>query len=218
METFEKECTRFKITEDNTKIEVLRLFLEKSCSDWYRATITKLSINNNWNEWKNRFLETFADRGWSTWKYALTFRYKEGSLIDYAIKKERLILEINKNIDQETLVALITTGLPEFIMNKINNEVVKDSTSLFNEIRNYEYMVEKRNNIKSRDSKQEWRRKYEEKKPCKTCENLNKGVRYHPEDKCWFKLEGTKQKTNPTKLVGNSSVIDVTLNTEEKNE
>lgn len=33
IENFETECARFNITEDGTKIEILRLFLNKSCSD-----------------------------------------------------------------------------------------------------------------------------------------------------------------------------------------
>lgn len=33
METFEKECTRFEIVKDEVKIEILRLFLDKSCVD-----------------------------------------------------------------------------------------------------------------------------------------------------------------------------------------
>lgn len=33
IETFEKECTRFDIIEDEIKIEILRLFLDKCCSD-----------------------------------------------------------------------------------------------------------------------------------------------------------------------------------------
>ncbi|XP_024878960.1 uncharacterized protein LOC112459186 [Temnothorax curvispinosus] len=35
IETFEKECTRFDITEDEIKIEILRLFLDKFCLDWH---------------------------------------------------------------------------------------------------------------------------------------------------------------------------------------
>lgn len=64
METFEKECARFEIVEDEMKIEVLRLFMEKPCSDWYYATWTKLTIDAAWDEWKDRFIETFADKGW----------------------------------------------------------------------------------------------------------------------------------------------------------
>jgi len=76
LETFEKECTRFEIVEENMMIEILRLFLDKPCTDWYYATIAKLEQNNNWHEWKARILETFADKGWSSWRYALAFKYK----------------------------------------------------------------------------------------------------------------------------------------------
>ena len=112
MGTFEKECIRFNVTTDETKIEILRLFLEKSCLDWYSSLATKLTTNSE-----------FA------------FRYKEGLLIDYAIKKERLILDINKSINPKTLIDLIATGLPEFILNKINRDDLEDSTDLVNEIR-----------------------------------------------------------------------------------
>lgn len=62
------------------------------------------------------------------------------------------------------------------------------------------------------------KRKLKKKKPCRTCENLNKGMRYHPAEKCWFKTKEEEKHTNKTSLVGNNSVIDVKLNTEKKNE
>lgn len=216
LETFEKECTRFDIIEDETKIEILRLFLDKSCSDWHSATLTKLTVQAGWDEWKDRFLETFADKGWSTVKYALSFRYKEGSLTDYAIKKEKLLLDMNKNIDSQTLTTLIAIGLPEFIINKIDREQCQDSTSLFNEIRKYENLIYKKSYLHKNEVG--YKKKSEEKRPCKTCENLNKGTRYHPAEKCWFKTREEEKHTNTTSLVGNSSVIDVELNTEKKNE
>lgn len=61
MEKFEKECDRFNITKDETKIEILRLFLEKSCLDWYSSMAIKLTVNSEWNEWKDKFLETFKN-------------------------------------------------------------------------------------------------------------------------------------------------------------
>ena len=75
--------------------------------------------------------------------YAFAFRYKEGLLIDYVMKKERPILDINKFIDSKILIDLIATGLPEFILNKINIDDLEDSTDLFNEIRKYEGIVYK---------------------------------------------------------------------------
>jgi len=127
IETFEKECARFDITQDEMKIEILRLFLDKSCTDWHCATLTKLGITAKWSEWKSRFVDTFADKGWSTVTYALSFKYKEGSLIDYAMRKERLLLDMNKEMDAKTLVALIAIGLPQFIMHKIDKEFCEDN-------------------------------------------------------------------------------------------
>lgn len=219
METFEKECLRFNITKNETKIEILRLFLEKPCLDWYSSMVTKLTVNSEWKEWKENFLEVFKNRGWDAVSYALAFRYKEGLLIDYAMKKERLILDMNKSIDPTTLIDLIATGLPGFILNKINRDELKVSTDLFNEIRKYESMIYKKNsNIIIKNSKLNFKMKTNEKKACKTCEDMNKGVRYHPEELCWFKIKKNEpQKIYKTQNVNNNSILEVDLNTEKKN-
>ncbi|GBO99433.1 hypothetical protein EVAR_76658_1 [Eumeta japonica] len=67
--------------------------------------------------------------------------YKEGLLIDYAIKKERLLLDVNKSMDSKTMIDLIATGLPGFILQKLNRDELNDTTDLFNEIRKYEGSV-----------------------------------------------------------------------------
>lgn len=208
---FEKECVRFEIGDDNIKIETLRLFLDKSCIDWYQATLSQLEINDNWSEWKKRFLETFADKGWNSWRYAFAFRYREGALIDYATKKERLLLDVNKKMDQASLVAIIIAGIPDFIADKIDQDEVKDSTSLFNEIRKYESLTKKN----PKDYKLNNKKKMFEKKPCSTCETLGKGARYHPEEKCWFREQ--ENRKNKSGIIGNTSVLEVELNNQEKN-
>ena len=193
MEIFEKECIRFNVIINEAKIEILRLFLEKSCLDWYSSMATKLTTNSEWKEWKEIFLETFQNRGWNMVTYAFAFRYREGLLIDYAMKKERLILDINKSIDPKTLIDLIATVLPEFILNKINRDDLEDSTDLFNEIRKYEGIVYKKITAKSNNSNFGHKIRVKGEKPCKTCENLNKGSRYQPEEACWFKTKDTKK-------------------------
>lgn len=214
LETFEKECRRFGINEDNTKIEILRLFLDKSCSDWHSATLTILTMEAGWSEWKDRFLESFADKGWSTGMYAISYRYKEDSLIEYAMRKEKLLLDMDKDISSKTLVLLIAAGLPEFVRNKIDKENCKNSTGLLHEIRKCENLVNKNSFTKKKKDKQDNKKKFEEKKPCRNCESLNKGIRYHPEDSCWFK----KKERNEGRVIGSNSVIEVNLNSEEKNE
>lgn len=219
LETFEKECTRFEITEDSTKIEILRLFLDKACIDWHCATLTKLTVSAEWSVWKARFLETFADQGWSTGMYAISFKYKEGLIIEYAMRKERLLLDMDKNINSSTLVILIAAGLPEFIRNRIDKKKCKDSTELFNEVRKCEDLINKNNISRKKGEKVQNRKKYEEKKPCRNCESLDKGIRYHPEECCWFrKKEGEKERNKKYGAIGSNSVIEVELNRETKNE
>ncbi|CAK1542647.1 unnamed protein product [Leptosia nina] len=86
---FNKECERFQIKEDKKKIEILKNFLENSSIDWYSCMLIKLTIESEWKQWENNFCETFANKGWSSTRYALGFKYQAGSLLEYAIKKEK---------------------------------------------------------------------------------------------------------------------------------
>ncbi|KAK2575227.1 hypothetical protein KPH14_012692 [Odynerus spinipes] len=212
MEIFEKECSRFEVTEDTTKIEIFRLFLEKSCLDWYSATLTTLTVSSQWLEWKEKFLGTFSDEGWSLGMYAIAYRYREGSLIDYAMRKEKLLLDMDKDIGVQTLIMLIVAGLPEFIRSKIDREKCENSTGLIHEIKKCESFVSRNSFMRKKEERHDSRKKFEERKPCRNCEQLNKGTRYHPEDSCWF-----KKHRNETTTIGSNSVLEVDLNT-EKNE
>ncbi|XP_047986081.1 uncharacterized protein LOC125226205 [Leguminivora glycinivorella] len=219
LDEFEGECDRFDIKEDQDKIGILKHLLEKQCLDWYSSMLIKLTVNSEWTEWKANFCETYGKKGWSQVKYAFTFRYKTGSLLEYATRKERLLLEVNKNIDTPTMINLIVIGLPDYIIDKIDKEEVKSTSNLYNEIGRYEHTANKKSFIKKWNTN-ETKGKSDKILPCKTCENLNKGTRFHPEDKCWFKqTEDNKNKTKSyyNKAV-NNAMIDVELNNDKKNE
>lgn len=213
LDTFEKECERFKIEKDTTKIELLRLFLDGTCQDWYTSTVIKGQHENDWQTWKKTLIETFSSKGWSNRAYAHYFKYKEGSLVQYAIKKERLLLEINKKMDEDTIIDRIAFGLPEFIREKIERDEIEDTQDFIHELQRLEGIIDKKKIFK-KEGKPEHKIRNEEKKPCKTCEGMGKGLRYHPEEKCWFKLE---KKERP-KAIGSNSVIEVDQNTDTKNE
>lgn len=220
IDTFEKECTRLGITTDEKKIEVLRLFLDKSCTDWYSSMVIKLTMNAEWSEWRLKFCETFANKGWSPVTYAINYKHKSGSLLDYAMRKEKALLDMRRTIDKGSLVDLVAAGLPSFVLNRIDRETLNDTVDLFNEISKYEHMVSGNKTFnKKKDTTQRSNYKVEEKKPCQICEKLNKGTRYHPMENCWFKpKEDKKEKKDYIRHVNNSE-IEATLNdTEEKNE
>lgn len=101
-------------------------------------------------------------------------------------------------------------------MNKIDKSELKETSDVFNNLRQLECQV-KKNPQKKQDFQKNT--KYEEKKPCKICEDLGKGVRYHPNEKCWFKRnEENREKNITTRKVNNNSILDVEVYDKPKNE
>lgn len=219
IDEFETECERFEIVQDERKIEILKHLLEKQCLDWYRSMLIKFTVKSKWSIWKNNFCETYGNKGWSQVKYAYTFRYQTGSLLEYATKKERLLLEVNKNIDTQTMTNLIVMGLPDYVMDKIDRMSIESTASLYNEIGKQEYAVNRKNFTKSKKNISDNKPKFEKHNSCKICENLNKGVRYHPEDKCWFKQPDEHENRKKYIKNVNNTVLDIELNNnDQKNE
>lgn len=214
LQMFEKECTRFDIKENENKIEILRLFLEKSGTDWYTSMMMKFGLQSDWSTWKENFVETFANKGWTSSRYAISFKYQQGSLLEYAIKKEKLLIQSRKTIDQGTLIDIIAAGLPMYIIDKIDKEEILTTPELFNELGKLEHLVSKKpaNKLNNNEIKTA---ALDKKIKCNICEKLKNKIRYQPEDKCFFKAEyEKKQKENNIKLV-NNSVIEAELQSEE---
>ena len=201
MEVFEKECERFNVVKEEEKIEIFRLFLEKSCTDWYSSMMIKLGLQSEWSEWKSNFLQTYANKGWTASKYALSYKYQSGSLLEYAIKKEKLLLEVRKTIDEGTLIDIIAAGLPDFITDRINQEEITHTKNLFSELGRLEHLVSRRKFIKKKEDTKPVKEK------CTICEKLKKGVRYHSENSCWFKTNlNTEKDKKQIKLINNSEL------------
>lgn len=76
------------------RVEALRFFLIGSPKDWYETNLKKIG-SANWPEWKRPFLIVFVEKGWSTVRRVFNLKYFACSLIDYALAKERLLLEID---------------------------------------------------------------------------------------------------------------------------
>uniref|UniRef100_A0ABD2WAX8 Retrotransposon gag domain-containing protein n=1 Tax=Trichogramma kaykai TaxID=54128 RepID=A0ABD2WAX8_9HYME len=217
MEEFEEECERCVVVEDRRKIEILKFFLERASADWYSCMLIKFTVQSVWTEWKKKFCETFGNKGWAPIRYAFTFRYQTGSLLDYALKKEKLLLQVRKEIDEETLIDLIAIGLPNYIADKINRENIRKTHDLYNEIGRLENLAGKnmsekkgRNYVTSKFTK------IEEKKPCQICEKANRGKRFHPETECWFKEKTERFRRTEQARTVNSAQLEVELSEEDQ--
>lgn len=196
---FEKECDRFNIIENVKKIEILKSFLEKSAADWYSCTLLKFSIESEWKVWKENFCGTFGSKGWSPIRYAMTFKYQSGSLLEYSIKKEKLLLQVRKSIDNGTLMDLIAIGLPNNVTDRIDRGKLKKTEDLHNEIGKLEHLTYKKNSA-AKQNTSNTKGKYE-KTPCKVCKDKGKGSRFHLETDCWYKDQNNK--LNKPKQVNN---------------
>lgn len=216
IDEFENECIRFEISKDAEKIEILKHLLEKPCLDWYTSMIIKFTVNSAWEIWKNNFCETYENKGWSQVKYSFTFKFQGGSLLEYATKKERLLLEINKKIDTQTLINLIVMGLPDYIMYKLDKDSITSTANLYKEISKHEQTINKNNYNRVKRNTFDSKVRIDKYKPCKICEKLNKGSRFHSEEKCWFKLTDDHDNKRSYSRNVNNTVLDVELNDKEQ--
>jgi len=126
------------------------------------------------------------------------------------------LLEIRK-FDAGTVIDLIATSLPKFIVNRIDRESLKEIKDLFNEINKYEHLVNKKTWEKKDNSNLEYKGRPEKQK-CKICERLNKGHCFHPESTCWFRTkENEKEKKKNINFVNNLEIEAELNDTEQKN-
>uniref|UniRef100_T1HT13 RNA-directed DNA polymerase n=1 Tax=Rhodnius prolixus TaxID=13249 RepID=T1HT13_RHOPR len=127
---FEKECNRCEVTTDHTKIQILRLFLEQNAVEWYSSTLCKLTLTGEWKDWRESFIQTYGDKSWRSVHYAYTFRFIKGSLLDYALKKERLLLETEPKMSDRSRINHIVVGLPLYIQDRLDKEEIQATESL----------------------------------------------------------------------------------------
>ena len=193
---FELECARFDINTDEMRVRALKYFVKDVAEDWYKASLTQFSIKDL-ASWKNSFLTVFGDRGWTRVEYAMAFKYLQGSYTDYAIKKLRLLLEIERKMTTESKINSIVVGLPQEIRSQIDKKDVTGVDELMSILSKFEtpmkYQkqpwkndgVQNVKNIEKRNKSPNEKQGSAEKKPCPICLKMNLRNRFHPEEKCW---------------------------------
>jgi len=103
---------------ENRFWEAVRL-LEGAALDWYNSRRLTFS-GATWAKWRESFLDTFAPKGWSDARSAISYCYFSGSLSEYAIKKENLLINFHSKMDDVMKITLIILGLPISIQEKID--------------------------------------------------------------------------------------------------
>lgn len=172
--------------------------MKNSAEEWYRSSKMKLP-DDDWSPWAESFTTVFGDKGWSKVRYAFSFKFMSGSFVDYALKKERLILEVEKKMTVTTRIKLIVVGLPIEIQDKLDKEEIDSTDVLINLLGRYERKTQQR-----RESNKDERAQRDhktnplesvEKKPCHICDSLKLYNRFHPPERCFNRNKN--ERANP---------------------
>lgn len=134
---FEQECSRCGVSDSVAKVKCLRRFLDGPAEQWHQATAKKFK-ETEFNEWAKSFKTVFADRGWSNVLYAYGFKHMSGSLVEYALKKEGMLLDIERDMSMTSRICHIIAGLPRNVVEKIDRESINSTDELINELRRFE--------------------------------------------------------------------------------
>lgn len=208
---FVQECDRVGI-DQSKYAEVLRLFLEKPALDWYNVFVKHNSLLN-WEAWNNAFIDTFSAQSWTDISYAYNFKFYNGSLLEYALKKRRVLLEADDSLSINTQINMIVISLPNYIQNKLDRKSIINIENLMSKLKQFGKINDSKNdNVNKRIQN--------EKRPCSICDRLGYKNRIHLESVCRNKDRQIKnQKNENIKVTNNSEIQEVVASYEEtKNE
>lgn len=184
MESFDKECLRYEILNEQKKIEALRFFLEGSALEWYASNYRKLSLSE-WEPWKKSFLNVYESENWSSIRIAFGYKFLGGSFVDYAIKKERFLLDADREMHEKFRIYQIVYGLPIETQNRLDRQKIKKVDDLFIELKKLTVPFKKKIGDELVSDKKSFESKKDGgKKPCTICEKLGFKGRFHPVQFC----------------------------------
>ncbi|XP_044766220.1 uncharacterized protein LOC123322343 [Coccinella septempunctata] len=194
LKKFESECMRCGVEEDMDKILILRLFLDGIAKEWFDSKLIILGLETDFQIWKNNCLDSFCETSWHKHREAYSFRYIGGSLVDYAFRKENLLLNLRNNFPTDILIDLIVTSLPNFLQDIIDRSNVTTFEKLLGELRKLEGSTKYENARNTKNGKMNKSAeqlpsltKADKKEPCSICDKNGFPGRFHPEALCRLK-------------------------------
>ncbi|MBP1527179.1 MAG: hypothetical protein H9Q66_04530 [Spiroplasma ixodetis] len=219
-EAFEAECLRFSLT-GTKQLEVFKSCIDDSLEDWFAVTQQQLTLSASWEQWKAELISAFSDGSFRPVRSAFFMRYFSGSIVEFAVKKQRALLDLDSSIDLKMQIYLIVCGLPLHIQDSLNRESITsiqilhkklkkfdfkegDLPSYSNNNFNYRKTAAFQKNKFSNSSKNNNFDKFRNKKPCSIC--AAKGInRFHLDADCWSNPKNIKKSSNFTESEAHNS-------------
>lgn len=198
--SFEADCEKHRIDQACDKIYGLKMFIKDKVISWYDSSTIRLK-NRDWTDWKAAFLGVYGPKNWSEVRRAYGFTWLRGSYRDYAIDKERLLLNIEETMTQSTVIDNIVIGLPIEVQAKLDREKLTTTVELLEELAKIPTPAYRASGLaeanKNRGIMNPQFNKID-KKPCSYCDSKGYPNRYHRVDQCRLKAEdGTRTVALP---------------------
>ncbi len=220
---FEKELIRFKL-EGRRQIEVLKSCLDPSLNNWFIVTQENLPSHAEWLSWREELVSNFGDSSFRPVCSAIGYKYIGGSYVDYAINKEKLLIEVNRGFTRSVILDLIVYGLPSRIVKSLNKNNITSLQILKEKLKKYEgeekfFNDKVKSNKDKSSSPSSFRRfnndstnkssnnvnsgrksfsnnsnNFNNVKPCSFCAKKGFPNRFHLESNCWFKDKQESQQ------------------------
>ena len=134
MNRFEAECVRMEINTDADKIAILRALMTGGAKGWADSCEKRSVERHLFETWKESFIATYKKKNWTTVQKAYSYAYLGGSLTDYAIEKQRKLLNVDSTLSDRSMIDQIVVGMPNYARDKLDRDSVNTVNRLFEEL------------------------------------------------------------------------------------
>jgi len=182
---FRLECQRLNIREQQFP-EALKFYLEGPALEWF-STMYKTCVQSEpWDYWEKSFLDTFGEKSWNEIEYAYSFRWLNGSFLNFALKKRNLLIDADPDLSINSQINFIVIALPKFIRSRLNRKDLTTIENLMCNLRQLDPISNSANATMARSGVNKYIRNFA---PCRICEKAGYVNRFHPENVCRNKIK-----------------------------
>lgn len=135
MEQFERACQMKGVTNVSEKIDLLRENLAENSIRWFESRLINHAAED-WDDWKNSFLQNFMPGTLETIRKAIEFKFRWGSFTDYYYEKELRILKVFP-ADSNTVMLLIIEGLPDNVAREVLKGRPKNAQAVLDQLKTF---------------------------------------------------------------------------------
>ena len=192
---FENECSRFNIGDANVdkRVELLGRLMkpESPAKNWFDINLSLNGHSGIWGSWRTAFTKVFAVKNWKPVREAHYLKYRNGSLVDYCLAKEKKLLNADPEAAAISRINAIVMGLPEFVQDQLPRGDLKEVNDLLAKLAALPEPFANKGRAEQKKS--------EGAEPCPYCKSKGFKKRFHRLEDCRTKRRDEENEKAPKK-------------------